>query len=138
MVLCLSACGGPRPPASTPEQVLSILELADADPSQREQLVAQGQKTFARMNCAVCHTTDGNARTGPSLQGLFDRPVTLATGQTLTPDRRYAWQSITQPTSQLVAGYQTASRMSNYGHLNDQDVASLIAYLETLSKGTQR
>ncbi len=139
LTLTLTACGGSGPPASTVEEVLAILEQADADPPQREALQQAGATTFARMNCALCHTTDGSAGTGPSLQGLFDRPVTLSNNQTLTPapGRPYAWQSIALPTSQIVKGYEGTSRMSNYGHLASPDIASLIAYLETLSERTQ-
>src|SRR5262245_9315062 len=67
--------------------------------------VAAGETLFRNLGCATCHNPDSKGR-GPSLEGLFGRPVALEGGGTVTADEIYLRESITNPKAKLVAGYQ--------------------------------
>lgn len=48
---------------------------------------AAGEKLFRSRACAVCHSlTPGKSMNGPSLAGVFGRPVGKAAGYTFSPD----------------------------------------------------
>ncbi len=142
--LALSGCGhGPPPPASTQAGVIARLEAADADPAQRDALIESGAATFKKMSCGTCHGFTDVPMTGPRLDRLYERPLLLidpadpADTIKATRDRPYLWRSIATPHTELVAGYRGAQRMTNFGHLmDDEDVAGLIAYLESRTRGT--
>ncbi len=126
--------GEPRPPKSDLATVASVLATADADPTAQSELAERGAATFDQMNCATCHRFDATPMTGPRLDGLYDRQLKLNTGQTGVRDRAYLWRSIARPHEEFVHGYGGASRMTNFGQVLDNDeVAGLIAYLETYS-----
>jgi hypothetical protein len=56
-------------------------------------LSATGEKLFAELGCVTCHRTDTQGR-GPSLQGVFGKPVQLEDGRTVTADENYIRESI--------------------------------------------
>jgi cytochrome c oxidase subunit II len=66
------------------------------------------------------------------LQGLYDRKHEFVEGPAIDADANYIRESILIPRAKVVAGY--APVMPSYkGQLSDDDIASIIAYLETLS-----
>ncbi len=91
-----------------------------------------GEKLYNRRGCASCHSLDGSKRVGPSFQGIYDRKHEFADGTSSDADANYIRESILVPKAKIVAGY--APVMPSYkGQLSDDDIASIIAYLETLS-----
>lgn len=94
-----------------------------------------GEKLYNRRGCASCHSVDGSKRVGPSFQGIFDRKHEFVDGTSIDADANYIRESILVPKAKVVAGY--APVMPSYkGQLSDDDIASIIAYLETLSTTT--
>jgi cytochrome c oxidase subunit 2 len=70
---------------------------------------------------------------GPSWAGLFGSQVTLESGQTVTADEAYIKQSIRDPMSQIVAGYQPV--MPDFdGQINDTQLTDLIDYIKSLAQ----
>jgi mono/diheme cytochrome c family protein len=157
---CLALAGclpdtSPPPPISTEAGVVSLLEAADGDPTQRDELVAAGAKSYRAMGCVTCHAMDATPITGPRLSRLYENPVELAATTPVdadgTPigdpqrhgdpvwrdrDRPYLWRSIAHPAADVVAGYTGAQRMTHFGHLmDDAEIAGLIAYLESNTRG---
>ena len=124
----LPACG--RPPATTVEQVLAELDRPRND-AQRAILVDTGRRLFAIQNCNLCHAVEGSEKSAPTLAYLVGQPVTLNDGSIVTADRAYLVRSIVEPQAQVVAGY--ALLMSNYRFLQADQVAALVAYVESLS-----
>jgi cytochrome c oxidase subunit 2 len=89
----------------------------------------QGQAIYQQY-CKACHSLDGSKGTGPTWRGLFGSTVELADGTTVTADENYIHQSIQDPNSQIVAGFNP-NVMPNFG-LSDNDISSVIEFIKTL------
>ena len=103
--------------------------LAGGNPG--ESLAAAGAKRFVENACNTCHGDQPGAR-GPSLNGLFGRPVHLANGQTLLADETYVRESIVNPQAKLVAGYPPIMPTFQ-GLIGEEGLLQLIAYIKSLS-----
>jgi len=95
-------------------------------------LADAGQKLFQQHACNTCHRPDSLAR-GPNLEGLFGKPVRLASGQTVTADESYLRESIVAPNAKLVEGFQPL--MPTYqGLISEEGILQLIAYIKSLGQ----
>ena len=79
--------------------------------------------------CITCHTRDGSELVGPSLQGLKDRAGDRVPGLSA---EEYVRQSITDPSSYLVDGYEDTMAQTFSDAFSDEDINNLIAYVLTL------
>lgn len=91
--------------------------------------VARGQALAVQ--CLACHSTNGTRIVGPTWKGLYGSKVELESGKTVTADAAYLYQSITNPSAETVKGYP-ANTMPVYSFLTPQNIADLIAYIESL------
>ncbi len=95
-----------------------------------ESPVVAGEKLFTELNCITCHRADSAGR-GPVLQGIFGRPVKLASGDTVVADEAYVRESVVNPAAKVVAGYQPV--MPTYqGQVSEEQLIALVAYIESL------
>jgi cytochrome c oxidase subunit 2 len=102
--------------------------LAGGPPA--ESPVVAGEKLFTELNCITCHRPDSTGR-GPVLLGIFGRPVSLASGDTVVADESYVRESILNPAAHVVAGYQPV--MPSYQtQVSEEQLISLIAYIHSL------
>ncbi len=92
--------------------------------------VAAGEKLFKDLACVTCHRGDSGAR-GPSLAGLFGRPVRLGDGSTVTADESYLRESIVAPAAKVVAGYQPIMPTFQ-GMVSEEQLMQLVAYVKSL------
>jgi cytochrome c oxidase subunit II len=93
-------------------------------------LTARGAKVFQDLACNTCHLESGRGR-GPSLHGIFGKPVMLADGTQVLADEGYLRESILNPQAKITAGYQP--QMPTFqGLVNEEGLLSLIAYIKTL------
>jgi mono/diheme cytochrome c family protein len=115
-------------------------ELPAGDAARGEQLFAQQVKQASGTNasCIACHSlVPGEVKTGPSLAGVATRAETRVAGETA---EQYIRQSIQQPNAFIVPdnpAYMGANGKSlmpeGLGNLmSEQDLADLMAYLQTL------
>jgi cytochrome c oxidase subunit 2 len=104
--------------------------VAGAAPQSPESLAASGQQLFTSLGCSGCHRMDGSGP-GPSLAGVFGKPVPLQGGGTATADEQYVRDSILMPQKQVVAGYQPIMP-SFQGRVSEDQLAQLIAYIKSL------
>lgn len=82
------------------------------------------------MRCDTCHKEGSGAR-GPSLAGRFGELVALEGGGTAKLDPSYIRESILQPSAKISMGYRPI--MPTYqGQLSEDEILSLVAYLESL------
>jgi cytochrome c oxidase subunit 2 len=91
----------------------------------------RGAELFTALACITCHREDTAAR-GPTLAGVFGKPVKLADGRTAVADEAYVRESILSPAARVVAGYQPLMPTFQ-GQVGEEDLLSLIAYIKTLS-----
>jgi cytochrome c oxidase subunit 2 len=93
-------------------------------------LAAAGEKLFTDLACVTCHRGNTEAR-GPKLEGLFGRPVSLASGERVVADEAYVRESIVNPSAKIVAGFQPV--MPAYqGLVTEEGLMQLVAYIESL------
>lgn len=103
-------------------------------PLTESELAGQGKTLFADNGCAACHSLDGSAGAGPSLEGAAGRKVELTDGSTVTADDAYLARAIADPDAQIVKGYRAgvmSAAISGFG-LNGKpdDIRALVAFLQ--------
>jgi mono/diheme cytochrome c family protein len=114
-----------RPTSTTPPPTSPAGSAAAA--------VAEGKRLFSADACAGCHSLNGTAGAGPTLEAVAGSSVTLADGTTVTADDAYLTKSIVDPDAQIVNGYQAgvmSAAVKSLGLRSDQ-IAALVAYLKT-------
>lgn len=90
-----------------------------------------GRELAVSMGCLSCHT---QPRIAPPLEGVAGSKVRLGNDATVTADEAYLRESVLDPGRKIVAGY--ADNMPSYrGHLTDDQLDSLIAYLVSIGEG---
>ncbi len=108
-------------------------EYADWLRSRAEGSVAlEGRKLFLYYRCVTCHSANAQAR-APTLESLFNQPVALNDGRTVTADETYLRESILNPDAKIVAGYQPIMPTFQ-GQIGEDDMIKLIAFLKALGK----
>ena len=119
-ILLLAAC------SSSPET--SFADLPPGDAANGATLFTGGANGAPA--CATCHTVDGTELTGPSLQNFpAIAPVAEAGAASLAD---YAYSSITHPSAYVVSGFGNTMYTQYERRLSPQQIADLIAYLQTL------
>jgi len=86
-----------------------------------------------KLGCASCHS-GGAGQRGAKLEGIFNTDVKLVGGQTVTADDQYLRNSILNPASQVVEGYQPIMPTFK-GQVTEEQLNSLVAYIKSLSPG---
>lgn len=116
--------------------------FADMTPEERGAFWA----TAEGFGCVACHSADGSPGVGPTWQGLYSHEVTLADGSTIAADDDYIRNSILDPNSQIVSGFNpnlmpqtykdtfaTRQQEVNASEGIDLDIAAdIIAYIKSL------
>lgn len=111
---------------------LAALEAERAAARGEEEIsVARGEQLYTQNACQTCHSLDGTRLVGPSFQGLFGSERTFTDGSTRLADEAYLVQSIREPGTEVVEGYDNA--MVSYDYLSEGEVQSLIEFIKTLS-----
>jgi cytochrome c oxidase subunit 2 len=93
-------------------------------------LAAAGARLFQSLGCVACHSEKDSAR-GPSLAGLFGKPVRLQNGKTAVADETYIRESIVNPQAKIVAGYQPIMPTFK-GLVSEEGILQIVAYLKSL------
>jgi cytochrome c oxidase subunit 2 len=106
---------------------------AETAPSQTE-LVARGEELWSSTGCAGCHSLDGAAGVGPTMQGLAGSTVTLDDGSTVTADDAYLERAIVDPDAQVSEGFKagimSGAVASQKFDTRPEDVAALVAFIQ--------
>jgi cytochrome c oxidase subunit 2 len=94
--------------------------------------VQAGEDLFLnKLGCASCHAGGENQRGAP-VEGIYGKDVKLANGQTVKADDEYIRNSILNPQSQIVEGYQPIMPTFK-GQVTEEQLVSLVAYIKSLS-----
>jgi len=97
-----------------------------------QPLAVTGERLFSELGCGTCHRSDTQGR-GPNLIGLFGKPVLLEDGRTLTADENYIRESITDPSAKVVRGFKPVMPTFQ-GHISDEQLNALVAYVKSLGQ----
>ncbi len=124
------ACGGDgdsgADPTATSQPAATATSVpgATGTPSGLVGDVARGEDLFDSESCSACHSKGDNRLVGPGLKGVGTRAEALG-------GDAYLIESIKDPNAVIVDGFNAV--MTSFGHLDDQTVADLVAYLNTLN-----
>jgi mono/diheme cytochrome c family protein len=100
-------------------------EAAQAGTQEPHGDVSRGRQVF-EANCQLCHSADTEEIiVGPGLKGLFQRPP-----HKLSDGTEHAEHNVGVIRKQIVEGGGTMAPVG--ASLSDQEIADLIAYLQTL------
>jgi cytochrome c oxidase subunit 2 len=99
--------------------------VAGAGPA--EPPAAAGKKLFTTYGCVQCH-----GQRAPTLAGLYGSKVALQDGRMVIADEQYLRMAITDPSSQIVAGYP-AIMPSFKGQLSEEQLYELIQFIKSLT-----
>ena len=94
--------------------------------------VEQGRDLFEnKLGCASCHA-GGPQQRGAKLEGIYGHDVKLVGGATVKADDEYIRNSILNPSSQIVEGFQPIMPTFK-GQVTEEQLVSLVAYIKSLS-----
>lgn len=117
LMLLLAACGGGAAPAS------SGGTAANGEALFKKTVIG------AQPGCVTCHSLDGSALVGPSLQGIAGRAGKEVAGQSA---EEYLKTSIVNPNAHVVNGFAQGVMQSYEKDLSAEQLADLVAYMLTL------
>jgi cytochrome c oxidase subunit 2 len=93
--------------------------------------VEAGQDLFQnKLGCASCHQMNDQGR-GPKLVGVYGKEQKLTNGQTVVANDEYIRNSILNPQSQIVEGFQPIMPTFK-GQVTEEQLVSLVAYIKSL------
>src|SRR5438874_316405 len=67
-----------------------------------DPVVVAGRRLFTQLGCSGCHENSTTIR-APRLEGIFGKPVPLASGEVVVADERYIRDSVLMPQAQIAA-----------------------------------
>jgi cytochrome c oxidase subunit II len=120
-----------------------VLEQTDYDKWFSEfkassvQSEPDGYLLLRNTGCIACHSLDGSKLVGPSFLGLYgkERQVTSGNRQvSVSANEKYIQNSIYDPDSQVVSGFNKGLMKSYKEILKESDVRIITDYLKTLDK----
>lgn len=112
-----------------PSRSQAVVVAAESSRAQ-----AAGERLFQELGCIGCHRPDGKG-IGPSLIGVFGRPVTDPGCGVLTVDEEYLRESILNPSATVAAGFMPV--MPTFaGRVTEEQLRALMAYVRSLKGKT--
>jgi cytochrome c oxidase subunit 2 len=99
----------------------------DPDAAVRGEIIA------GRTGCLACHTVDGTPGSGPTWKGLAGSSRPLVSGETVIADDAYLTNSIVDPGSQVVLGFDNIMPPDYGESLTDQELGDLVEFIKSLA-----
>jgi nitric oxide reductase subunit C len=131
LAMVLAACGGGGDAASDSGGGDSAASVT-GNPTRGEKLYAQTTIGSASApGCVTCHSLEADVvLVGPSHAGVGTRAGEYVADMSA---EEYLRESIVEPDAHVVDGFTPGVMYQNYGEeLNAQEIADLVAYLQTL------
>ncbi|SMO44117.1 Cytochrome c2 [Gracilimonas mengyeensis] len=101
-----------------------------------EPSIEMGKEAITANACGTCHSEDGSSGIGPTWAGLFGSvgEVVTAEGETITvtKDEDYIRESIVSPEAKKPVDFEQGV-MASYSYLSEQEIESIILYIENLN-----
>jgi cytochrome c oxidase subunit 2 len=96
------------------------------------EAAARGETLAAESGCLACHAIDGTAGTGPTFRGLAGATRPLESGESVPADDAYVFNSIVDPQSQVVAGFEPVMPTTYSETLTETEINDLVEYIKSL------
>jgi len=110
--------------------IFALLLLSSCTKEDMPVGIDRGKYAAAKYGCVACHSSNGSQMMGPTWKGLYGSVRILSDGTEVVADKRYIYESISQPNAKVVEGFP-ASVMPSYS-MDNRDLKSLVLYLESL------
>lgn len=145
-LFCAEYCGLQHSYMESTVEILSVEEFEEwyTDTTATQRVADEdmspadiGNEILRSQGCNACHSSDGSRLIGPSYLGLWNsQKVVIENGEekTVTVDEDYIRQSIYEPNSQIVQGYQQGLMQSYTGVVSDEDIDYIIEYLKSFEE----
>ena len=125
--LALVACGGDDGGSASEAEPAGGASAARGEELYKQTVIGPASAP----GCVTCHSLEeGVGLVGPSHAGLATRSEGAVSGMSVA---EFLEQSIVEPDAVITEGYSQGVMYQNYGSdLSEQDVADLVAFLESL------
>jgi cytochrome c oxidase subunit II len=100
-------------------------------------LIDQGRRLAQEQGCVKCHSVDGTRHIGPTWLDLYHRKEKLQDGSTVDVDEAYITESMMDPLSKVVSGFQPVMP-SFENKLAGPEVAAIVEYIKSLQSDAVR
>lgn len=97
------------------------------------EAAARGMQLANDTGCLACHSVDGATGTGPTWKGVAGSSRPLESGESVTADAAYLFNSIVDPGSQVLAGYTDVMPSDYVDQLTEAEINDLVAYIQSLA-----
>jgi len=133
-VLCTEYCGQQHSTMIAPAVVESEDDfnrwLADNLPDADMTPVQRGERLYTVQGCFACHSLDGTAGSGPTLQGLAGSERLFEDGSTAIADDNYLREAILNPVADIVAGFAPVMPGQYAATLSTEEIDALVAFIQ--------
>lgn len=97
------------------------------------EAAARGATLAEAQGCLNCHTTDGTPGSGPTWKGLAGSVRPLADGSEVVADDAYLFNSIVDPSNQIVEGFDDVMPKFYADQMTDDQITDLVEYIKSLA-----
>jgi len=97
--------------------------------------VNKGEALFNSVGCTLCHSVSGEARYGPSLNGILNTSITVIRGgseHTLIIDREYILRSIQNPDFEKLINFRNSKMPKT--ELSSEEIEFITDYLISINE----
>jgi cytochrome c oxidase subunit II len=134
---CAEMCGELHSRMEAPVRVVSAQEfenwLAETAAMVPEDPIDRGAFWARQNGCTACHSSDGTRIIGPTWLGLYGHEVPLDDGSVVIADEAYLYESITDPSAKIVAGFPNI--MPDLSEqLTEEQILEIIEYIKSLAQ----
>jgi cytochrome c oxidase subunit II len=96
----------------------------------QESMAQTGARLFQQYGCTGCHAGNAAVR-APLLNGIYNRPRPLMSGETVIANDMYIHDSILQPRKHVVGGYDPIMP-SFAGQIPEEELMQIVYYIKSL------
>jgi cytochrome c oxidase subunit 2 len=98
------------------------------------EAAARGEALASATGCLACHTIDGTTGAGPTWKGVAGASRPLTSGEEVVADDAYLFNSIVDPPSQVVLGFEPDVMPQIFAdQLTVDEINDLVEYIKSLS-----
>jgi len=137
-ILCAEYCGLRHSFMEAKTRIVTEEEfqkwLAEETPATPENI---GLAVLQNNACTSCHSLDGSKLVGPSFKDLMGvERIVIVDGKEISvkADSSYVKRAILEPDKEVVKGFVPGMMKAYNNVISEDDIKSIIVYLETLSK----